>query len=319
MFLACSSRLNLRKCENMITKICYVLTSLGADLYEEMTCISVSLSRRLYPDAEILVLVDEITNINLAKSQSPLLSLACQIVCVNTGLKEPAARSRFVKTSMRQVVDGDFVFLDADALPIRRFDECASLGVDVAAALDLNDHSGRSCVPRFAQERLCSCGWTEPLLQYFNSGVIYMRDSPKVRKFGHEWHKRWEQMFIETGDHRDQPSFNSALQVEDLKVAILPDSFNASVYVSPLKARNAKIIHYWMNASSGHAPANTLIEHLLRMWRTSGQIDWHAVDRAKRWPLSFNTKREVLISLLGPPGICLGGVSEMPGHYSVVV
>jgi hypothetical protein len=267
-----------------------------------MTCISASLSRRLYPDAKIVLLVDEVTNLNLAKCQSPLLALASQIICVETGMANAAVRSRFVKTSMRQVLDGEFVFLDADALPIRKFDEIAKTGAQMAAALDLDEDCNRPLFPEFAVEKLRASGLPAPLPQYFNSGVIFMADTPGMRAFGQEWHARWQQIFATTSDHRDQFSFNSALAATGLQVSVLPDLFNATVYISPWKARNARILHYWMNAADGRAPENSLLAHLLKTWHATAQIDWQAVERAKQRPLSFNTWREILMPLLGPRG-----------------
>jgi hypothetical protein len=286
----------------VINQICYVLSSTGTDLYAQMTCISASLSRRLYPDAKIVLLVDEVTNLNLARCQSPLLALANQTICLQTDLESAGARSRFVKTSMRQVVDSDFVFIDADALPIRKFDEIDSPGAAMAAALDLDEFSGRPRFPPFAVERLRACGWSAPLPQYFNSGVIFMADTPEMRAFGQEWHRRWQRIFAATGDYRDQPSFNSAIDAMGVKVHVLPDAFNATVYISPWKARHARILHYWMNYADGRAPENSLLAHLLNSWRATSQIDWEAVERTKKQPLSFNSWREILMPLLGPRG-----------------
>lgn len=286
----------------MINQICYVLASTGTDLYAQMTCISASLSRRLYPDAKIVLLVDEVTNLNLVKCRSPLLALASQTICSQTNLENAGARSRFVKTSMRRVVDGDFVFIDADALPIRKFDEIASTGAAMAAALDVDEFSGRPEFPSFAVERLRACGWSGPLPHYFNSGVVFLADTPEMRTFGDEWHRRWQRIFSATGDYRDQPAFNSAIDAVGLKVHVLPDAFNATVYISPWKARRAKILHYWMNYADGRAPENTLLAHLLKIWQENGQIDWEAVERARVRPLSFSTWREILMPLLGPRG-----------------
>jgi len=286
----------------MIKQICYVLTSSGADLYAQMTYISASLSRRLYPDAQIVVLVDEVTNANLKKCDSPLLALASRIISVETGIEKEAPRSRFVKTSMRKVIDGDFVFIDADAVPIRRFDEIAETGACMAAAPDLDDLLDMPIFPSFATELLHTCGWAAPLPYYFNSGVIYMADTPAVHEFGEEWHNRWKIMWEQTGDHRDQPAFNSAIDATGVKVRTLPEAFNAALYISPWKARNAKILHYWMNADKGQILGHSLLAHLLDVYQTTGQIDWVAVDRCGERPLSFNTWREILLPLLGPGG-----------------
>ena len=286
----------------MITKICYVLTSNGTDLYAKMTLVSASLSRRLYPAAEIVVLVDEVTNASLINRDSPILDLATRIVCIETDIEKAAPRSRFVKTSMRRVLDGDFVYLDADVLPIRHFDGISKIGIPMSAAPDLAESFDEPHFPKFAIERLNACGWNAPLPFYFNSGVIFMADTPIVQEFGEVWHKRWKIMWNKTGDHRDQPAFNSAIESSGVQVHSLHGCYNAATYISPWKARKAKILHYWMNAANGQVPKHTLLCHLLDSLEKTGQIDWDAVCRARKRPLSFNTWRQILISSLGPPG-----------------
>ncbi len=144
----------------MINQICYVLTSSGTDLYAQMTLISASLSRKLYPDAQIVILVDEITDDNLIKCDSPLIKLANRIIRVETGIEKTAPRSRFVKTSVRQLVEGDFVYIDTDALPIRHFDEMTKTGAPMAAALDLNDMLDKPHLqlPSWASESIIKSG-----------------------------------------------------------------------------------------------------------------------------------------------------------------
>src|SRR5277367_113484 len=122
----------------MQPQICYALTNGEGDRYAAMTFISASLVRRVYPQAKIVVLVDELTEPLLVRQSAPIVKLADQIIRVQTGIDAPLARNRFVKTSVRLFVKGDYVYLDADALPIRRFGALFAGGADMAGVLNRN-------------------------------------------------------------------------------------------------------------------------------------------------------------------------------------
>jgi hypothetical protein len=76
------------------------------------------------------------------------------------------ARSRFVKTQIRQFVDGDFVYLDADAIPLSAFDQVlrhATLGekCHISAAIDRSPcRQPEADFPHSRKPRLT--GWVGP-------------------------------------------------------------------------------------------------------------------------------------------------------------
>jgi hypothetical protein len=172
----------------------------------------------------------------------------------------------------------------------------------MAASLDLDDMTWRPQQPQRDIVLLKQCGWRSPLSRYFNAGVSFHADCPEARKVGEEWHLRWKYMLAKFKDHRDQPAFNSAIDATGVKIYVLPREFNAAVYLSPWFRRNARILHYWMNASTDSAPPRTMLHRLLDVYRRSGQIDWQAVEQARERPLSFSPWREILMPLLGPRG-----------------
>src|SRR5690242_498527 len=94
--------------------VCYVQASTEDDLYAAMACISATFVRRLYPDAHIHLVCDEVTAPALRDRRAKVLDLASEVTVVDTGMPGLIKRSRFVKTSLRQVVRGDFIFLDVD-------------------------------------------------------------------------------------------------------------------------------------------------------------------------------------------------------------
>jgi len=104
---------------NKAPHICYAVTSSGQDSYADMAYVSARAARIVHPDVNITLLIDEVTDAALKASGSKLLGAADQTIVVQTGLDSAAARSRFVKTSIRSRVSGDFLFIDAAAS--RRF------------------------------------------------------------------------------------------------------------------------------------------------------------------------------------------------------
>jgi hypothetical protein len=281
-------------------KVVYVLTSTEADQYTNMAQISASLTRRLMPGVITVLLVDEVTSDSLHRRESRLLKTFDQVVPVETGITDPWARNRFVKTAQRQIVRGSYVYLDIDALPIRPFEEMFNCGQSLAAVADVSARNRTHEWTPFAVDSIRACGWEAPLPFQYNSGVLYMPDTRAVREFGRLWHQRWRTAWETTGDHRDQATFNSALHASGLEVRELPAAYNAYVTLSPWRGRNARILHFWVSGLDDLRPERNLLCHLLDVYDREGRIDWDAVRKARRNPLAFHPLKESLVTLLGP-------------------
>src|SRR5262245_20224280 len=212
-------------------QICYVVTSDGSDDYARMTCISALAVRKLHPQARIIALADEATWHALQAAQSPLLQVVDRIVRVETGDGDNRYRSRFVKTTMRRWVDGDFIFLDSDTLPVAPFDSLLHRRGAVVAALDWNTYPEDQYFPKLTGSIYQQLGWTCPV-PYYNTGVLMLREQPEVIAFAEDWHRRW-QLGVKLGCLNDQPAFNSALHENGVKVELLPKAFNAMVHHAP--------------------------------------------------------------------------------------
>ena len=197
--------------------ICYCLTSSGEDRYFEMAYISAMCVRRLHPSARIIILLDEYTYNSSARSPFDVRCLADQVVRLETGLQERAPSSRFLKTSMRQIVDGPFLFLDCDTLPIRPFAEIFETTASVSAAFDRNAQFPEPHFPEWAGRLLLEAGWTAPLPHYYNAGVMYFADQHEARTLGLEWHRRWKVLYERFRVHQDQPSLNSAIHALEIR------------------------------------------------------------------------------------------------------
>lgn len=308
----------------MIPTICYVLTSSGDDIYAAMASISATAVRRLYPGAHIVLLCDEVTEPRLTQKNAAILSLTDRVVRVETGIDKPGLRSRFVKTSMRQIIDGDFVFLDADVVPVRGFDAIASGRADVAAARD-TFHVGqnewyswrlllRHCRSHPGPAKsdgirgvYREMGWAFPTRLYLNTGVIFFRDTPAARRLGQRWHERWCQASA-AGHHMDQFAFNSSLDsLPDVKPRVLPYRYNAMVRFSPWFAHRAKLLHFH---SMGSGPTeDTAMFALAQSVMTAGRLDQERFDRLMRTGYPWLDEDMFLLRIAAGNYLAAGGVA----------
>ena len=98
----------------MKTKIIYVLVSNENDCYLEQALVSIYSLRLYNPDANLLLLVDEETSRTLENGiRKLILNYVSKLVIVDVPFHySKQQKSRYIKTSLRSQVIGDFLFID---------------------------------------------------------------------------------------------------------------------------------------------------------------------------------------------------------------
>lgn len=263
----------------MKTKLLYILVSTTGDVYLEQAFVSVSSARRHNPGAEIVLLTDQATAEGL-DSRGPIgkafQALFSSVVVAPLDGKLPAMlRSRLLKTGMRSYVEGDFLFIDADTIVARPLDEIDAVEAPLAACRDL--HSPFAMHPhRQATINLCRRLHFDVsgAVEYFNSGVLLVKDTPATRAFFEEWRDNYEQGYA-AGVRPDQPSLAKTLASSALKIALLGDEWNCEVQNGVRYLRDAYIVHY-MVTNVGSGPQDQLFllnrESVLLAVRSAGGI-----------------------------------------------
>ncbi len=258
--------------------IVYALTSIGNDIFSCQTLVSISLVRHLYPKARIILLLDELSHVSLHSVKDPVLANVDQVVLIKTGMSAPVQRNRFLKTTMRLVLEGSFVYLDSDTLPIRRFDELFAHDDDFAAVPDYTQEFFGLRRARWVRDAFQTMDWPYPPRQFINAGVLYMADRPVVHDFSREWNTRWKLCLEKANLVLDQPSINSTLDVVDLRLRLMNRNFNCQVKSTLYPVRRARIFHYFWSPPT--ANPYSLLDYLVLRVQQTGQIDWQAVERA---------------------------------------
>ncbi len=272
-------------------RFCYVLTTAGRDPFADMTYASVAFLRYAHPEAEIICLCDAASHRALEEARHPLLEVVDRAHAVETPDESPGYRNRFVKTQMRQVLEGDFVYFDSDTLVVDRLDEmlaCAAPMAAIANHSGTNDPSGLNSIEQGFFETM---DWQLPRKPYINGGVLLLRDCEPTRRFGLLWHEKWL-AWTRRGRHTDQPSLNSALADSGIDYEVLADRFNAQIGGRPRLCREPVAvwhIYFSQNESSDLLVPKTILDEAIARFRADGRLSPDAIRNLRQWPYPWRT------------------------------
>lgn len=239
----------------------YVLASRENPLFIQMVLISATLLRKHSPNAEILIIVDEKTNLEKHAFEYDLLvNLNAKILVFATGQSDAILSSRFIKLSLPDIVNDNFWYLDGDTLPMENIDKvCVSS--DIAMVRDLNKPEVDFTLN---PGRVLTCkemGWPIPGYPYYNSGVIYVKNSSEVKELFRYAKSIWHAACDNGICCGDQLPLNIAInESNEIRVLMLDDTFNAQIRSVPDLAVSAKILHIFSGSINKH---NDTVLHLM--------------------------------------------------------
>ena len=233
------------KVKNPQHKVVFAITSQGNDFYSAMTRVAVASLRVSNPDLRVVIACDRESDEAMRQASDPLIGESDDWMVVETPVGDAGFRNRYVKTSLRSLIDGPFLFLDSDIFVRGDLSEIFSLDCDIAGA---PNHSHKAFTEQiWDQDRavLDLMGWEVGNEVYINGGVLFYNDTEGARRFAVEWHKRWLESSYGRDCYRDQPALNSSLYFIKPKLVVLQDYYNAQIRISPAVAYDAKIWHYY--------------------------------------------------------------------------
>jgi hypothetical protein len=235
-------------------KYLYVLVSDDSDLFLEQALLSITSLRMYMPDAFISLLVDDITEANLIEKRKFILELINEFKVITLDSKfNKKARSRCLKTSMRNHIEGNFLYIDNDTLITTELSDIENIQADIAAVLDW--HLYLSEIENISTAHINNIREKDKKLGFvstfksnthFNGGVLFCKDNENGVNFFNEWHKLWLYCF-DNGNTNDQQSLNQAnynlgnviYELEGIwNCQILKDGALRFLY-------NSRIIHYF--------------------------------------------------------------------------
>lgn len=231
----------------MQTKLVYVLTCAPEATYIEQALISIWSARYHNPDAHIVLLVDDKTNELLVGKRAEVLEYITEKVVVDLPAEMSVVnRSRWIKTSVRMLVDGDYLFIDTDTIITRSMQDVDKIPYKIGCVLDSHKHVQQysSSVYVRVKERLEVAGVNiKNEGKYYSSGVIYVKDVPVTHILYEKWFKYWHSglssQFI-----GDQPYLSRADVELQHVINEISGIWNCVMYTYPLFDKEAYILHF---------------------------------------------------------------------------
>lgn len=230
----------------MKTKIVYVVTFNEANYYLEQTLMSVYSARLHNPTAEIYLVTDPVSASTIKGKREEIKKYLTDILVFDTpdGYNN-MKKSRYFKTNLRNLIDGDYIFIDSDTVICRPLDEVDNLPESIYGVA--NRHASFFNNPvNLAVKQFKTCGLdVKEDFIYINSGVMYVKDNEFTRSFYKCWYKNW----LESGSKgifMDQTSLHMTEVEMGYKINELGGKWNCQIEGSFLNyLNNAYIIHYY--------------------------------------------------------------------------
>ena len=260
----------------MKTKIVYLVVSSDDDIYLEQAWASIFSLRHFNKDVDVAVVCDDRTAKRI-NEQSPeeFRKIAGEIVSVP--FEESVSnreRSRWLKTNLRNLVSGDFLFLDTDTIITDSLQEIDSfnfdLGMVYAWHCKMIDRPNRSAVLKRINTLFDIVPKAET--DYFNSGVIFCRDTERNHRFFDKWHEYWLSAKDKPKGIQDQQSL--MVTVDELGgVSEMPGEYNCQPVYSMKYIATAKVVHFFNLKWANHEWSPFCSDDLYLNIKNKGNID----------------------------------------------
>jgi len=230
-----------------VLKYVYGLVSDETDYYLEQALMSITSLKIRMPDAFISLVIDDITDKTLIGKRKNVLGFVNELKVVNIALQfNKKIRSRWLKTSIRKHIDGNFIFIDCDTVICDDLSHIGNLDCDLGAVLDCHilRHGSDAKIIQ-GNDKILGFSASFVSDKHFNSGVIFCRDTSICHKFFDEWHGLWLSR-MKSNIFIDQPSFNQAnLNLNNI-ITEIDGIWNCQISKGGIVFLcDAKIIHYF--------------------------------------------------------------------------
>jgi hypothetical protein len=264
----------------MKTKIVYAVVSNDSDIYLEQTLLSVYSARIYMPEANIILLVDDLTDTAFKGKRSKILDyITSKVVVKIEGKYTKQQRSRILKTSIREYIEGDFLFIDSDTIITSSLSEIDVFPYDVGAVKNEHASTEISMTPMIRKfiKKLKYPIDKEPV--YFNSGVMYVKDNDNTRQLYKMW-RYFLYMWQNSNKYIDQPALAVANILNNHIIHELSGVWNCQICCGLKYLSKSKIIHYWASSMSySKEPLSKFMdENLYLEIKKDGDISSKMVD-----------------------------------------
>lgn len=277
----------------MKTPVLYVLISNDKDLYLEELWVSIYSLRHYNKDVTIYVLSDDPTAERIRKTPE-LSDMINHIRTVpvpdNYSSKE---RSRFIKTNIRNLLEGDFLFIDTDTVICGSLADIDNLNViNIGMVPELHGPFKEHLTYKFTvadTKRIFGIDTSESPY-WFNSGCMLVRDNEFTHEFFEKWHQNWKYSAFEKNNSSDQRALLKTDYDYGYVIECIPDVYNSQIAMSMKWFQEGKIVHFWHFRRSFTPNMNFspfLSHQLYEELRTEGTVSGNIANTILQCKSSF--------------------------------
>lgn len=233
----------------MKTKLVYIVVSTESDTYLEQALVSVYSARFFNPNSTIELVVDQMTAATLNGKREEIKKYISDIIVIETsGDYNQKQRSRFLKTNLRNYIKGDYIFIDTDTVICASLEDIDYLEWDIAAVREKNKFDSFTKRDEYMWKLAEKVGIQDELREqpYFNSGVMYVKDTDKAHRLYDSWHSLWIK-YQTMGLDTDQTPLAMANKLCAHPIYHINDMWNCQIKFQGISSINeARIIHYFI-------------------------------------------------------------------------
>lgn len=239
----------------------YVLVSKPGDTYYEQALISVTSLRHCMPYANIFLLVDSGTEKTLFGKRSEIRKYISKLISVE--LPENLSnkyKSRWLKTSMYNYIDDDFLFIDTDTIITGSLEEIETMAIDLGAVLDKHALLSKHCTRKLIENNAKKMDFQPSMNdKHFNSGVLLVRKTGNNAVFFAKWHELWLDS-TKKGLLIDQAALAQTNYMMDGPICELPGIWNCQIEYGMQFIENAKIFHMFVTGDRFNRRPHVLMD-----------------------------------------------------------
>lgn len=245
----------------MNTKLVYVVVGSDKDYYVENAWVSAFSAKQHNICIQIYFVTDRSTKTYIQDKKERIKDVVDKFVVVDL----PSAlnnmqRSRYIKTSLYNYIEGDFLFIDTDTVICDSLSEIDNILNEPNFCIGaVNDRHKFMTINKRepslteAAKKIDLC-FSESDEIYFNSGVMLVKKSVNSKLFYQKWHQNWL-IGLEKGVSIDQVSLALTNQQLNYPIKLLSGIWNCQILTNALKYLcDAKIIHYFATNSITQKP-----------------------------------------------------------------
>lgn len=229
-----------------MVKYLFVLTSSPKDFFCEQTLVAIASLRVHNPGAFVTLLTDDKTAATLVGSRAALKECVDEFKELKLDEKfTPMLRSRYLKTVMRNVIDGDFLYMDSDIAVVGDLSIPNEWYGNIYAVLDFHTNLHKAINRKKVLGNAKKLGFS-PILndEIFNGGVMFASDTLEVRKFFEKWHELWLYC-VSKNFYYDMASLAQTDFTFGYTIKKMPGEWNCQLAYGKEFLPNGKVLHFF--------------------------------------------------------------------------